>query len=273
MSVSCTIKVRDLDAITRRYTSRAHSVKPIFFVSYGPSGSGKSAVARQLFQYMHVEASEVVNVLVDQIMEDLHLETDPANYRKNRDDYADTIRENIISAAIREKKNILVEITGNSITDVLTWITSARDNGFKTVVFYPFVKIPILVQRLRAREATEPRTVARDAVLNHTINAPKNFSKIIEMLYFSEYYFVDNNLHESMDTPTPFVDKIIFVLKTGTGLEATLWRGNRYHLYQSDAPEIYDAAETVKQTVDFLEGHQSPPPSPRALAPSPSYSP
>jgi predicted ABC-type ATPase len=271
--MSCLIKVDQLQAITERYTRTARSVKPIFVVSYGPSGSGKSVVSSQLFAHLRVDEDNVVRVLVDDIITDLGLPTDGNNYRESRDRYADTVRVEIITASLLQKKNVLVEVTGNNTDNIEQWIASARDNGFKTVIFYPFVHDPTLLNRIKAREVASDmenankggtsevtRRVDRNKVHEHTVNAPKNFAKLIKLLHFNEYYLIDNTLTETAGGPNrSFNDKIIFVLKVNfdNRINTALTTGVNFEFFRSFLPEVFSALDAVQQITSLLRTPQN----------------
>lgn len=190
------------------------SIIPSLFITYGPTGSGKSTITKQVLTQYGIDESYCVKVLVDDIIDKIpswkenvkrvvresqSKGVDPDKelnnlYFEYRNTYGDVISDAIFYQALTTKRHIIFETTGNSIDYTIRVINLAKSVGYFTCVIYPYVEGHTLLQRLTDRENQEiqqkgyARKVDRASLASQIENAQRNFVKVSKACDASHMY-------------------------------------------------------------------------------------
>jgi adenylate kinase family enzyme len=61
----------NVNAITSKFFENKQPNYPYFIITYGPPGSGKSTVLKNLFNKLDIKQKNTINILVDEIVENI----------------------------------------------------------------------------------------------------------------------------------------------------------------------------------------------------------
>lgn len=142
--------------------------RPIFYVIYGPPGSGKGFIVSKLLpdprDYVHIDVDAIVMT------------------QSNGDDYwdwrkaADAISDAILERATLAKLSIVWETTGSNVAYATAIIKCMRLCGYRTVLLYPLAPRCRLYGRVRHRYASSGQPhPSRDAIEEMATKALNNF--------------------------------------------------------------------------------------------------
>lgn len=184
----------------------------LFFISYGPPGSGKSKMMTQVLKNFRIPKNRCVFLLVDDIVEKIpgYLEKsqdiverhkDEQELQNNlsklymtyRDKYGDILSDSILDRSLVEKYHVVWETTGHSIDWALKTIDRVRRSGYSVILVYPFVGGANLLKRVehRAKSGSNPRQPSKKRVLDNVQTAQQNFETISN--YVDVAMIFDNN--------------------------------------------------------------------------------
>lgn len=190
---------------------------PIFIITYGPPGSGKTDIVKNLTQRFGIPTNRLVNVLVDDIVEKIpgYMEEmkSTANldlpgheiqqeltkvYFKYRRSTGDFMSESVLNRAFVGKYHVVWETTGDNIDWALKTIQLARQQGYMVFLVYPFVSEKQLLKRVakRAKTSDNPRKPDAGRVKKNIITAQKNFITISKYVDKSFVYDNDGNVDD-----------------------------------------------------------------------------
>lgn len=186
---------------------------PIFIITYGPPGSGKTDIVNDICKKFGITKNRLVNVLVDEVVEklpgylnemkavaaDKGLSDDEKQaeltkvYFKYRRENGDYLSENILHRAFVGKYNVVWETTGDSIDWALKTIQDARQEGYMILLVYPYVSEEKLLDRVkkRAQSGSNPRKPDSERVKKNILSAQRNFKKLSK--YVDAAFVYDNN--------------------------------------------------------------------------------
>jgi predicted ABC-type ATPase len=196
-----------------RLFSGRRSVRPIFLLSFGPMGSGKtSRIEAHLRANNHDPGNFVFLVLDDIIEADVGYRAEVSEaiaqhagspreelsaalqviYFKYRKD-ASVISEALLSIAVRSKFNVVFETTGSNAS--VGWSTymfrRMSESGYETQLFYPFVRAEELCARCDERAATTGRWIPHETIKAFAQQAMDNFATLAP--HSDHVWIVDNN--------------------------------------------------------------------------------
>lgn len=193
--------------------SGRRSVRPIFLLSFGPMGSGKtSRIEAHLRAHNHDPKNFVFLVLDDIIEQDPTYQAEVKAtlarlegsgkerlsealqevYFKYRKDAA-VLSEALLSIAVRSKFNVVFETTGSNGS--VGWSTymfrRMSESGYETQLFYPFVRAEELCVRCDARASTTGRWIPHATIKAFALQAMDNFATLAP--HSDHVWIVDNN--------------------------------------------------------------------------------
>lgn len=170
------------DIIGKKFVGKT-PVKPTFIISYGPPGSGKSTVVKNLYEKAErrIREDEVVDVDVDQIVtaipgykEELadlgegDRKEKSELYRRAREG-ADTISSKLLDEALLRRYSVRWETTGGQIQWTAHEIDRIKRKGYRIWIVYPVVEPGELEDRINNREKETGQTAMDPKVLTDVI--------------------------------------------------------------------------------------------------------
>lgn len=202
--------------------------RPIFLVTLGPPGSGKTNIVTKLMRNRVWKLENFAEFIQDNMLSKIKpykksmallqskrsvmqseefMSASQAIYAKYRP-IIRHMRKMLLDIALREGLNIVFETTGGgkSVDDMLVVLAAAREKGYYVEVVYPYVHSDVLHSRVEKRNKKLVRTVPLDEM--HHIET-KSLANIMRFVAVANALTVfDNNL--AMDEPlTPLFKKFI----------------------------------------------------------------
>jgi len=171
--------------------------EPIFLISYGAPGSGKSACVDNVFKRLRppsgVAPQNIVQANVDDIVAELDtgrtISVDAENYSVFRPT-ADNVAGRLLYVGMERGVHLNLETTGNSVD--VQWFTTQFENArtqhrYLIALAYPLVAIPTLVARVQQRAAASSTSSSKrrpddDAVVNAARNAARNVALLMALV-------------------------------------------------------------------------------------------
>lgn len=173
---------------------------PLFIVTYGPPGSGKSELVRDLLARFNISERRVVSVLVDDVVERLPGYLDEVRavasdaslsdadrqkeltsvYFKYRRSAGDVLSDAVLHRAFVGRYNIVWETTGDNVDWAVKTVLEAKAQGYAVVMVYPYVSEANLLRRVdaRARSGDNPRRPDEKRVRDNVVNAQRNLARM-----------------------------------------------------------------------------------------------
>ena len=173
-------------------------LKKFFTITYGPPGSGKSDLVSEIWKKLNVDISNVIDVNVDKMIEQIN--GFKSEYQNSKNPYerdsvylkyrriADEISEDILTKAIEDNYHIVWETTGKSIDWAMKTIFHARSHGYIIFLVYPFVDKETLFKRteLRAddyeKRGYTPRRISEETISSNVLAAQINIEKLVPFI-------------------------------------------------------------------------------------------
>ena len=106
--------------------------------------------------------------------------------------YVYLVTSHLIDCCIANKRNILIETTGNNLDYIEETIKKIKGNGYYVVCLYPFIKIETIFQRIIARAKTCGRIIHRKFIIECYRNSLSNFIKLSTRC--DECYMIDTEM-------------------------------------------------------------------------------
>eukprot|EP00466_Bigelowiella_natans_P020164 jgi/Bigna1/86172/estExt_fgenesh1_pg.C_80239 len=201
--------------------------KPIFLVTFGPPGSGKSWILEMVARHYNYDLeANFIRVLQDDMMKSM------SAYNKAMEELGDRrssfidekgelkaafygeanniywkyrnmviqMKKMLLDIAYKQELNIVYETTGSKRADnpkqtLFNIMNEARARRYKIVIIYPYVKNETLVDRLNERNKKQNRVLKPSALGNFVGKAQSNFLHYLE--YADAGYLYDNNIDKS----------------------------------------------------------------------------
>ncbi|GAB5360772.1 hypothetical protein AAMO2058_000656300 [Amorphochlora amoebiformis] len=220
--------------------------RPIFLITYGPPGSGKSWILNKVArQYNYDLETNFVQILQDDMIKSIGeyqeamdmLSTERPDYTDkdgNLDEKfykkADQIywkyrnmviqmKKMLLDVAYRQELNIVYETTGskrasNPSQSLFNHMREARQRGYKIIIVYPYVANHTLMARLDDRNKKQNRVLDPRLAKSFVKKAQSNW---YHYLTFADYAYVyDNNIDKSnFGRQAPWLMKYRIKPKTG----------------------------------------------------------
>lgn len=162
-------------------------VSPVLVIKYGPPASGKGECNKKFVQSIEkikkakfFDENNSISIDIDKYVESLDINNtitqNPDNYWNFRP-YANKIGDQMLKFSIKNKRNVVVEMTGNTIdpkwlhTDI---INPAKLKNYIIVIMYPLVPIQLLISRSDERAKKIGRQPKHSDIKKAAINAANN---------------------------------------------------------------------------------------------------
>lgn len=188
------------------FASKEVDPKKLFYISYGPMGSGKRTIPRKAMAMEKHPVKEPVEVLVDELIAAVPGYKDEMSKCSNKcfaqnfywrarlqiDDLSDAIMEE----ALRKGYNVLMEMTGRRLDHkwFREFVNQVRQHHYRVVVAYPVVAIHKLVDRVQARQKKMGQEAAPDEkVREAAVMAADNLPKLQQFVSDASILLYDNN--------------------------------------------------------------------------------
>lgn len=163
-----------IDYVFNKIHGKKRSQKGIFYIKYGPPGSGKADILEKVTEQLKRNTQSTVDIDVDDIVsrfpdyqekrQQLLSDSLLTNFEKSKltselywttRKKADAISDSLLKTALSFGHDIGFETTGAKID----WtrdnvIPLARRESYSIFVVYPFVSTPSLISRIKTREET-----------------------------------------------------------------------------------------------------------------------
>jgi len=197
MMATGTVSVSEATTIADALFDGKSAPLPVFLVTFGPPGSGKSAIVQAVLDARGMAPDATVEVLVDSIVERMPgyradmaaaaATSDPVAaaervYFRYRHAGGDAISENVLERALLGRYHVVWETTGNSIDWTVRTIERAKRANYHIVLVYPYVGEAALAERVRARARTVGRTVAPKRISQNVAHAQRNFEVLVPLV-------------------------------------------------------------------------------------------
>lgn len=169
-------------------------VKPTFIIAYGPPGSGKSTIVKNIYKNpeRRIREDEVVEVDSDQIVSSIPgyqeelvklMKGDSAGRQRlywNARKAADSIGDKILDDALLQKFSVRWETTGGSISWTGREINRIKRMGYRIWIVYPVVETDELEKRIKQRERETGQPALPMGILHEIIsNSRDNLSHLL----------------------------------------------------------------------------------------------
>jgi len=203
--------------------------KPVFLITYGPPGSGKSYTLSKVARQYHYDLEHnFVKILLDDMiksMSDYNEEMSTLNasrtiymdqdgnlnqtyYNLAEEVYfkyramVNQMKGMMLEVAYRQKLNIVYETTGMKGKDhpeatIFQHMDEARARGYKIIVVYPHVEIALLNSRLASRNKKQKRVVNPRYIPHFIEKAQVNF---LEYLNYADTMYIFDNSEDKQES-------------------------------------------------------------------------
>jgi len=174
---------------------------PLYFVSFGPPGSGKSVILEKIFSEMAIPEHTLVRVLIDDYIAQFSAYSQPIErltqqwregnldtkqfvekseviYWNVRNQAGKIVEENVLQRAREMRYHVLKETTGANVASTLEKAALFSRSGYRTVLVYPFVTKNSLIARITKRAEQTGRFPDPKNLENQIAAAQTNFLKI-----------------------------------------------------------------------------------------------
>lgn len=187
--------------------------RKFFFITYGPSGSGKSAIIHKAMKRFGVDPDTLVKVDVDSILEYMPGFTTAKETIASTQGLSDTMRASkiqelywstrkerggddlsdmLLDAALLQNYNIAWETTGANVAWTVKEIKRITKLGYTICILYPIVPTTLLVKRVRERQRKTAQVAAdQDQIKKDVIKAADNVKRLLP--YIDQLLVYDNS--------------------------------------------------------------------------------
>jgi predicted kinase len=231
-------------------------VRPIFLLSFGPMGSGKSTRVRELVEDQGLDYGQFVPLMLDTV-----IESDPdyqaacervvaevsdrverseqlqeVYFRFRRD--SAVLSEALLSLCVRSRLNLVFESTGSdsSLRWALYMLRRMGEVGYETWIFYPYVIDSLLRERCDARAKRTHRWIPHQVVDECSRMAQANFPILAG--HADRVWVVDNNI--DMNLPYTVIYRAVNTdsIDHGTDQSRCFARTDRTNRLQLQPPMV-----------------------------------
>lgn len=118
-----------------------------FFVC-GPPGTGKSSHIKEMLKLAGIRGKYAL-IDPDLLKAETHAEQSELALQR-------------VKETLQEKKSFVYVATCGGLKQMMSFLSSAKSQGFRTVVAIPYVKLTTALDRISKREQVTPEEVSRD---------------------------------------------------------------------------------------------------------------
>lgn len=200
---------------------------PIFVITYGPPGCGKSTIAKRIYnEYVIIDVDEIVSSL-DGFLEESSMICQMISkgvdrkiierqayylYQRFRDT-ADRKSEELLYSSIAAGKNIVFETTGGSQRAIMYLkgiVQHVRVRKYNVKVIFPHAPISIMNERIYDRGKDTGRLPSEEFIKSSYNYACENFPEVAnicdEVLVNDSSGFVSKTIYQRCGHEIDFVD-------------------------------------------------------------------
>lgn len=220
-----------------------------FYITYGPPGSGKGSVMRQIMRSDLLASDSVVSVDVDAyvafVAKQEGVELTPGNYASLRYPTAEKFSDDIMWNYIKQYMNIIWETTGNTMEWTIRTINllKKRNPHYRITVVYPLVNSETLVLRTQKRQAETGQAAApAERILKNVQNASNNLQKILPLV--DRIYIINNETKPSASGKRKILIKVLIFEDI---------KGDKRIKFEKDGVEFDCRCNNVQEMLDKFD--------------------
>lgn len=189
-------------------------MQPMFVITYGPPGCGKSIFAKKFYSdYVIIDVDDIVanmegfltqsqnicNMIIQGINREEVEKEAHYIYQSFRDE-ADRRSESLLRISLNDKKNIVFETTGGShraISYLKETIISVKKQGYRVRIVFPHAPVSILGERIYQRGKSSGRLPSLSFLQSAYNYACESFKEVASMC--DEVFINDVSGEESVN--------------------------------------------------------------------------